>query len=48
MFAEEVRKEGDIERLGGGFRPLGRGAKRQKKERIVDLKAKHGEIVVTS
>jgi hypothetical protein len=47
MFAEEVRKEGDIERLGGGFRPLGRGAKRQK-ERIVDLKAKHGEIVVTS
>jgi hypothetical protein len=48
MFAEEVRKEGDIERLGGGFRPLGRGAKRQKGERTVDLKAKHGEIVVTS
>lgn len=47
MFAEEVRKEGDIERLGGGFRPLGR-AKRQKGERTVDLKAKHGEIVVTS
>ena len=32
MFAEEVRKEGDIERLGGGFRPLGRGTKQQKRE----------------
>ncbi|KAG9185491.1 hypothetical protein G6011_08035 [Alternaria panax] len=31
-FTFEVLKEGDIEQLGGGFRQMGRGFKRQKRE----------------
>ncbi|KAL1792936.1 hypothetical protein ACET3X_009443 [Alternaria dauci] len=47
IFAEEIRKEGDIERVGGGFYPSGHGGKPHKKDTTVDPDAKHGGNIIT-